>query len=159
MYYSNNPQWLNTSPYNPSTYVESYGMVLLNMKFAGRPIGPCLFCPMIDRLFDVLLCYDQVTGFFCTEGPSMMNRMPMDALQFNIRYIISSNPTMTIPFCKKMTRGEWTVCQCLMAAGYVTVCLFAPFPNARWCGTWIAWNISWIAHGISEFPLKYGEFL
>ena len=38
--------------------------------------------------------------FFCTEGPSMMNRMPMDALQFNIRYIISSNPTMTI-LCKK----------------------------------------------------------
>ena len=64
MYYSNNPQWLNTSPYNPSTYVESYGMVLLNMNFVGRPIGPCLFCPMIDRLFDVLLCYGQVTEFF-----------------------------------------------------------------------------------------------
>ena len=114
---------------------------------------PTLWCS------SVLWSSYRVFYFFCTEGPSMMNRMPMDALQFNIRYIISSNPTMTIPFCKKMTRGEWTVCQCLMAAGYVTVCLFAPFPNARWCGTWIAWNISWIAHGISEFPLKYGEFL
>lgn len=103
------------------------------------------FCAMV-KLQSCCLCgrsiHDESDAYGC--------------LTINI-WSISSNPTMTIPFCKKMTRGEWTVCQCLMAAGYVTVCLFAPFPNARWCGTWIAWNISWIAHGISEFPLKSGS--